>query len=197
MKRIKRFLVIPALIIAFSGCGNSGKDPGVYYNSEGTNEKKKIYENNSENAGKEELSIPEEPPKLFVSGGGLKTEALRGTYTWEYYTDKGEFKGVASDSPHPLDSRDHIPAVKLSQKENPEENGFITMGWEIPPDYITVTAWEVDWENFQNAESDEVFLEGATFYMKNGEYVYEIKAEWLSAETFRGTAYYSFYGVFE
>ena len=175
MKKFKIMLVLLALPMALTACGN--KDA----------EKKNI----------DFSAVPKEPPALTVSGGDETIEAMRGTYGWQYQINENQFTGVDADSMHPLDAKEYIPEITLEKSDDPDKSGLVTLEWEIPPTSIDVTAWEPLWGEYEKAESWGVANAYGEFQLKEGDYVYEIKASWGDKTEYNGTAYYSFYGILE
>lgn len=143
------------------------------------------------------IKILTEPPALTVSGGDESITAMRGTYGWNYINDKNQSTGVQADSIHPLDAENEIPSITLQKSDDPEESGLVSLEWEEMPTEIDVTAWETKWGDPQHAESWGVLIDGNEFNLKEGDYVYEIKAAWGNKTEYNGTVYYSFYGILE
>jgi len=173
LKKIRIMLAFLAVPLVLTACGRAEKETV-------TQEK-----------------ILTEPPALVVSGSDESITAMRGTYGWQYKSGKDQFTGVESDSVHPLDAQENIPAITLQKSENPEESGLVTLEWEEDPSEIDVTAWEPLWGDHEHAESWGVPIAGNRFNLREGAYVYEIKAAWAEKTDYNGTVYYSFYGILE
>ncbi len=133
-------------------------------------------------------SIRTSPPALTVTtDSGTSVEAMLGTYSWEYEAGE-EWKGISSDSAHPLWCQEWMPALDASGET-------VTVSTEVSPDSITVQCWSVDnlcAEDLPDGEAVET--DGLTFPLRDdGDYVYEVTARWNSADKWNGTAYYCFY----
>ena len=81
------------------------------------------------------------------------------------------------------------------------------MQWDTIPDEVTVRCWSDAYWGQYDAKSEALTvrtlmvdsnMETAPIIsveLKDGNYVYEVIAEWNSAETYHGKACYSFYAV--
>ena len=155
------------------------------------------------NAASQESVILKEPPALTVVYGEESTEALRGTSSWTYQNEDGTWTGIEADSMHPLQAKEYMPNLTLL----PAITSFAGMQWDTVPDKVSVRCWSEAYWGQYDAESEEVSAkvlcvdssDGCDPYfsveLKDGSYVYEIIAEWNSAETYHGKACYSFYTV--
>lgn len=150
-----------------------------------------------------------EPPELIVVCGEEKNKTLKGGYSWEYMNEDGTSMAVIADSAHPLDCRDIMPEVRIAYATTSALHPRIAyLQFGIVPDEVVVRYWEEsDWgDTLAGSETLEVRVTEADYadgsYSTNysvelleGNYIYEVIAEWNSAETYKGEARYSLYGV--
>ncbi len=168
MKRIL-ILILTAIICvsAFSGCAEQSEEPvdlDVTF---------------SENL----TSFPKEPPALFARDGDTRIKAWRGTSSWIVEGEDGISNGVNTDSPHPLDLRESIPAITLKKKTS------LTLSFEGRPTKITVKRYDpnaTDYDDYETVKVSDGIIE-----VKAGDYLYEVIATW-SGEKYSGTVYYAF-----
>ena len=151
----------------------------------------------------QETAALKEPPALTVVSGENSIEALRGTFSWTYQNEDGTWTGIEADSMHPLQAKEYMPSLKLL----PVITSFAGMQWDTVPDKVSVRCWSEAYWGQYDAESEEVSAkllcidssDGCDPYfsveLKDGNYVYEVIAEWNSAETYHGKSCYSFYTV--
>ena len=150
-----------------------------------------------------ETAALKEPPALTVAYGEESIEALRGTFSWTYQNEDGTQTGIEADSMHPLQAKEYMPQLTLL----PVAPSFAAMQWDTLPDKVSVRCWSEAYWGQYDAESETVpakllcidSSDGRDPYfsveLKDGSYVYEVIAEWNSAETYSGKARYSFYTV--
>lgn len=153
-----------------------------------------------------------EPPALTVISGEKGVTALRGTYSWEYQNADGTFTGIESDSLHPLDSREHLPELLISEVEETEEIPFYAIfEFEAEPDEVSVRFWNEECWNDVSAESRQIEVQKTkvtsgtrnesvmhfNIGLQQESGIYEVTAKWNSSEEYGGTAYYSFYTVID
>lgn len=169
MKRIL-ILILTAIVCvsAFTGCGTDLPEEPV--------DLKVTFSENLTN-------FPKEPPTLFVRDGDTRIKAWRGTCSWMVEGDDGLGHGIESDSPHPLDLRESIPAIALKKKTT------LTLSFEGRPTKITVKRYAPNTTDYDDYETVKV-SEGA-IEVKAGDYLYEVIATW-SGEKYSGTVYYAF-----
>lgn len=151
--------------------------------------------------------ILKEPPVLTLKNGGKRVTALTGTYSWEYQNPDGTFTGIEVDSLHPLDSREMMPELVISQVEETGEIPFYAiLQFEGAPDEVSVSYWEESCWNEVSAKSKEIEVRRTKVTLENGSKtvihfnidlqeengIYEVAARWNSSEEYSGTAYYSF-----
>jgi hypothetical protein len=128
-------------------------------------------------------NFPTEPSHLSVSDGISTIQALRGTYSWYVENEDGTNSGICADSLHPLECKDKVPAIKVTQKT------MLTLNLEGNPSKITVKRYNLSTKNYDSF--DEITVSGNLIEVKAGDYLYEVIASW-SGQKFSGTAYYAF-----
>lgn len=136
--------------------------------------------------------VPAEPPALTVRCGEAAVEALRGTTSWYYDNGDGTQSGFVADSLHPLDeaARDLTPQLVFpASAEAPET----ALEWDLAPDSVTVHCWSDTLWGDTSAPAEDLTVEDLTFALLSGGHIYEIVAQWTSADTWGGTASYSFH----
>ena len=130
--------------------------------------------------------FPSEPPTLTVSDGETTIIAWRGTYSWLIEGEDGMGSGISVDSAHPLDYKDSIQRLNLSQ------NTELTLNFESAPTSISIKRYKL------NATDYDAFEKIADRYnmiidAKVGNYLYEVIAKWDDpSKSYSGTVYYAF-----
>ena len=161
------------------------------------------------NAVSQETATLKEPPALtVVYGENNSIEALRGTSSWMYANEDGTWTGIEADSMHPLNAKEYMPYLELLPIITSSRSHLkVRMQWDTIPDKVTIRCWSDEYWGQYDAESEEISVKvlcidssdgGAPCFsgeLKDGNYVYEVIAEWSSAETYHGNACYSFYTV--
>ncbi len=166
--------------------------------------------------GGADIDIPEdvmdavfsEPPKMIVISNDQNVEALKGTSSWTYYGNDGDAISINSDSSHPLALKEYMPSLNLYVSHSESLGARIQFNakgessvCELPPDEVYISCWpESDWGKVGDVSEETVETEvddsGNYFFnLKNGNYIYEVVAEWNSTEQYNGTVRYSFYTV--
>ncbi len=141
-------------------------------------------------------------PSLNVIFGSFATEASRGTASWTYNTgDDGLSQGVEMDSSHPLEAKDTMMPLMLSDDDSDIKKhvtDWLTL-YDIPNE-ITVERWGKECWGQTSAESENVEVvqyktdaDEDLFLIpfEVGEYIYSVTAKWND----RGVIRYSFYTV--
>ena len=153
-------------------------------------------------------AVLKEPPALTVRWGDKTVEALQGTSSWRYQNEDGTSTGIEADSLHPLQAKEYMTPLELIptplSSVDPLQAYLL---WNTLPDKVSVYGWaEEDWEQ-PTAQKKEIPVytlmidsEPATepifsIELQDGNYIYEVIAEWNRAELYGGTAFYSFYTV--
>lgn len=162
--------------------------------------------NNTSNDGNKSDVTLKEPPALTVVCGKESVEALRGTTSWMYENEDGTSTGIESDSVHPLQAKEFMPQLKLVPTQYSSIEPFKAyLRWDVAPDWIVVRYWSEDSWGEINSESEmipvnatiiEYNIENKPLFpivLKEGNYIYEVIADWNNYENFSGKAHYSFY----
>ncbi len=143
-----------------------------------------------------------EPPVLVVISNEQSIEALTGSYSWCWQDTWMESMGR-----HPLASLEEMPLIELlpSYINHGDPLGallqFNLRGvapiFDVSPSDIHIRCWEEESRGVINAESEEIEvreINGNLFFdLKDGNYIYEVIADWTASETYGGTVRYSFY----
>ncbi len=162
-----------------------------------------------------EPRIFEISPVLTVNYFDSGYEALRGTTSWTYDLGDGTSSGVEMDCAHPLDSKEIMPVITLFKETFMDSDTFSAeLVFGAAPDSLTVRCWSDEY--WGRAEEGDVKSEPVnvtaqepetipgytgtlspvfSFQLKDGNYIYEIIAEWNRREEYSGTSRYSFYTV--
>ncbi len=153
--------------------------------------------------------IIKEAPEMVVVSNDIGIVALQGTTSWTYESEKGKAVTAISDSMHPLQAKEYMPALDILPSylsyESPlsariQFNVKNTKSVHIiSPDEVYIRCWhEKNWGKI-NAKGEEIkvnIVNGNLFFdLKDGNYIYEVTADWNSSQKYNGTATYSFYSV--
>lgn len=139
-------------------------------------------------------ATPTQPPKMTVGAMfGEMTAAMKGTYSWTYRETADTFGTViACGEGMPGLLQDMLSPIKLPA----ESQSRMLMLFEDAPDSISVRGWNVngqepnrDWEPIEVSES-----RGGSLFLdpKDGDYIYEVTAEWDEGDLYWGDAIYHF-----
>ena len=146
-----------------------------------TNPKKKLNNNSLKN-----------PPELSVSCGKSSVTAWEGGYSWKYTNPHtGEGTAVYADDFHPLKVIDSVPKLEIAPSVvSSEKPRVASLQFTIEPDKIDVKCYKLDEQNVNNSEA--ISVQGTSFKMKEGYYLYEIIAWWSSSDVYSGSVTYAF-----
>ena len=127
-------------------------------------------------------TVVEHPPVLEVSTGERETTAAMGSFEWTCEAEEsGTVTGGSGDFRDPLADKDVLPRL--------EGSGTVSLSWDSPtPDTLSVTA-------VSSEEEREVPVEETAFALLEGEWVYQVTAEWTSRSRWGGSVQYAFLGV--
>ncbi len=155
-----------------------------------------------------ELVIPtvpalREPPELYVVSNDTDIEAMKGTLSWTYSDENRKSVTLNADSSHPLVLKEHMPMLALvpttysSVYPLGARLQFGASPNEFTPNTVSVRCWPAKcWGNSQ-AESEKIpisFENGNIFIaLKDGDYIYEVTANWNGTKSTYGSVCYSFY----
>ena len=139
---------------------------------------------------------------LYDSYDGGSAGALIGTTSWMYFGDDGEEMAIMGDSRHPLLLKESMPVLDLvpTYMSSLDPLGaslqFGVEPYIICPDKVTVCCWQEKCWGDTKAESEEVSVHmenGNVFIqLKEGNYIYEVIAEWTEPRSVSGSVCYSF-----
>lgn len=150
--------------------------------------------------------VLKEPPELTVSRHNSTVVATRGTTSWMYKNSDGTFTGVESDSLHPLQAKEFMTPLYLrpSYYSRIDPHTAYLM-WDIAPDKVYVHCWEEKYWGQYDAAGEVILVDILSvdiengvhkdfmIDLKDGNYIYEVVAEWNSSESYGGTVHYGFY----
>ena len=195
-KIISLVLVLGVFAICLCSCSDKGKNNSLISDVQS--------EINSEIA-------LNRPPELTILYGKESIKALRGTTSWTYANDDGTSTSEESDSLHPLQAKDYMTPLSLLPSTLSSANPLeVNLRWDYVPDEVTVRCWSEecwgqtgDYNNTSEEipvkilmiDSDGETEPIITTELKDGNYIYEVTAEWNSYDKFSGTAHYSFYTI--
>lgn len=130
--------------------------------------------------------FPSEPPTLTVSDDETTITAWRGTYSWMIEGEDGMGSGITVDSAHPLDYKDSIQRINVSQ------NTELTLNFESAPTSVSIKRYKLsatDYDAFEKISASYNMIIEA----KAGDYLYEVIAKWEDpSKSYSGTVYYAF-----
>lgn len=132
------------------------------------------------------------PPELAVSCGQIIVKAWEGGYKWKYTNpDTGIGTVTMADDFHPLKVLDSVPKLQIAPSVVSSANPRLaSLQFTIEPDKIDVKCYKLDEQNVNNSEA--ISVQGNTFKMKEGYYLYEITARWSSSNVYSGSVTYAF-----
>lgn len=136
-----------------------------------------------------------EPPELMVALISQKEEikAAKSTYSWTYRKDEETFGSInACGEGMPERLRDMLSSMSLPAAGDPLT---AALNFGDAPDSVSVRGWNVngqgpehDWEPVEvHSSADEFQIE-----LKDGNYLYEVTAEWNEDGLHWGRAWYHF-----
>lgn len=126
-------------------------------------------------------------PELVVVFENETIAAEKGPFDWSYDKGDGTWSSIIACGYFILEYAEDVNALELQSNDNLVV--WLQFGG-VDPDNITVGCWNLD---EQNPEREEVEVNGLSFKLKAGNYVYEIDASWkLQERLFGGSAQYSF-----
>lgn len=158
MKRKILFIAILVCIISLCSCNSINKSEKTY----------------------------DKPPVLTVECGDNQVTALLGTHTWNWTDSDGRGQGIASDHPHPLNIKEHVPVLNAVKKET-------TLQFEDSPNTVSVVCWSDEYWNDTSDDGEEIAVNENSFKLKYGGYIYQVRAKWNDKTSHNGEATYSFY----
>ena len=133
----------------------------------------------------EKLNVTE-PPRLVIYQAHEMIEAGIGNTEWDCEQDDGTRRHVVACGSTMYENRDRLKVIDLGE----DEVRSVWLQFGVDPDKITVTCWNLDEENPQTEIIEAEYVWDID--LKDGNYVYEIKAEWTRFPRFNGTVEYGF-----
>lgn len=143
-----------------------------------------------------------EAPRLTVASDNNTIKALTGTLSWTYTDKDGTAVSVAGDSAHPLMCREIMPCLTIPE---PDRSGVCSLDVclrfgkapnEFPPSNLTARCWPADSWGDTDARGEAVTVtredKNIFLVLKDGDYIYEVIAEWDSSKSAEGSVRYSF-----
>lgn len=129
-----------------------------------------------------------EPPACTVESGGTSVQAMRGGFSWSWESEEG-MEAVIADSAHPLDCQELLPPFSAGE-------GTAALKFELEPTEIEyVQCWPDSCWGEPAAAGEELPVEGGVISLKEGGWIYEIRACWDGANGSGGTVSYAVYIV--
>ena len=134
----------------------------------------------------EKLNVTE-PPRLVVVQAHEMIEAAIGNTEWDWELADGTRSHIVACGSTMYENRDRLNVLKLEA----DEALFVDLQFGTDPNKVTVTCWNLDEENPEpeTIEAEDVLW---SVDLKDGNYVYEIKAEWTDFPRFNGVVEYGF-----
>lgn len=130
------------------------------------------------------------PPVLTLQAGEEMIEADTGSLVWEYDWGKDSSMKETVTTSHPLERQKFIPTLTTAEQE-------LALSFSEACDSFTVRCWSDEHWDQPETEPEEARVEENVLTLLPGGYVYEVSAEWTSAQTHRGTVSYAFHVVAE
>ena len=149
-------------------------------------------------------------PDLTVACTDKSIKALKGTTTWTYTLVDGTGQSFCSDSMHPLQAIEYMAPLNLlpSVYSHFKPLAATLMFDKAYPDKVTVRCWDESCIDKPDSAATEIevqaievdFADGTygvdyTCDLLDGNYIYEVIAEWNTNESYNGVVHYSFYTV--
>ena len=127
------------------------------------------------------------PPGFRVICGDEEVRPYIGTYSWFYTKSFGRGTGIDVCGIHPLDRDPYF--VHLTTTET-----TATLQFFEDPVNFSISCWSDEYlGNPGGALEENVVLNGYTFELKPGGYIYEVSARWDGGKEYGGDASYNFY----
>lgn len=193
MKKLIAFLFMTICVFMLSGCIFS-----TYKVNVGETVKPGV---------SQEQTVFDTVPDLTVACTDKSAKALKGTTTWTYTQDDGTKQSFCSDSMHPLQATEYMETLSLMPSTMSRyEPLMATLLFEAPaPDKVSVRCWdescidkpdspaaEIEVQTIEVDFADGTWATDYTLTLLNGNYIYEVVAEWNTNENCEGIVHYSF-----
>ena len=152
------------------------------------------------------LPVLTEAPAMVVVSNEQSVVAMPGASTWVYTKENGEIVTVCSDPVHPETAKKMMPCIDLRptylSSVDPLSAYLVFQAKEtgpavpVPPDELHILCCEEDVWGKAEVQTEEIELnvvEGNLFFrLKEGNYVYEVRAEWKNDKNHSGSVVYTF-----
>lgn len=131
-------------------------------------------------------------PKLYVAYGNSKVRAWTGTASWSFATGNGTAQTINADSSHPLAMAEYLKPWAINIADRDEVPPVLTLNFDVVPDSIKVNAWFFGKNG--NTKSFDANVDGFNINLPDMSEtcLYEVVAEWNSADEHSGTIHYAF-----
>jgi len=123
---------------------------------------------------------------LQIANGSRIGDTLGGAGSWWYANDDGTATAIEAERVHPLDMKEDIPVLVMDGTA-----AELLFGAE-EPDEVFIRGWSVSQWGNDEAEAEEIPVDGLQFELQNEGFIYEVFATWNRFENWGGTAYYVF-----
>jgi len=135
--------------------------------------------------------VYDSPPTLIVTANGQSIVAWKGAYLWNYIGQDGEKFTKSNDSSDPFANIEIIKpwCINMLSYDGPG-NPQVSLSFTLDPDELTVSCIDA---SDPDAKPESLTVDGRSFGLKNGEYIYKIKAEWTSFANNYGSVEYAFF----
>lgn len=186
---MKKLLVCLLIILLLCGCASKTEEPEVDGAPLAPPE---LQGEEPQKPTVEDTNVPrKEPCSLTIANGSQHVAALRGTCSWWYLNKDGTGAGLEADGVHPLDLKDSLDILVMDGT-----TAELLFGAE-EPDKVSVRGWDAaKWDSWEaDSQSEQIPVDGLSFELKNGDWIYEVSASWDRFSTWGGTAHYTFRAV--
>ena len=147
-----------------------------------------------------------EAPAMSVISNEQSVVAMPGASTWVYAKENGEIVSVVGDPVHPESAKKIMPCIDLlpTYLSSVDPLGAYLYFYaketgpsaSVPPDELHILCVEEEAWGKAEVQTEEIKLkeiEGNLFFrLKEGNYVYEVRAQWKTGENISGTVVYTF-----
>lgn len=138
-----------------------------------------------------ETTLPEaaaelsQVPDMRVYCGSDEFSVTSENYSWTSPGPDGEMSAVIACGHHPLERY-------LTKEFRGVTAGLITLDFPVKPDSVTVLRWAKDAGVKEKDRGEAVVLDGLSFTLEEGSWIYQITAVW-EGDTWSGNAEYQLY----
>ena len=138
-----------------------------------------------------EITLPEppvleQPPRLTAETSAGLVQVCYGTASWTVTDETGQATGFEADAVHPLDEQAVLPVLQPG-------DGTVTLFFDgTAPGKIDVRCWDIEQRGNVEAVPELFAVEGSSFPLKEGSYIYEVRGWWAEDARYGGSAFYVF-----